>query len=87
MYEIVLLPAAEKFYKKLALANRVYFERIHLVLESLKAEPFQGKPLKHRLKGKYSLRVGSYRIIYAVERFKVTVYIFDIGHRRDIYRY
>jgi len=84
LYKIILLPEAEKFYKRIFLSDRAHFRRIAQALETLKTDPFQGKLLKHRLKGKYSMRVGVYRIIYVVAKQKVTVCIFDIGHRRDV---
>ena len=85
MYNVVFLPAAEKFYKQLYFSDRSHFLRVNRAVESLRKDPSQGKPLKHKLKGKYSLRVGVYRIIYSVERQKVTVYILDIGYRKDVY--
>ena len=85
MHNIVLLPEAEKFYKKLFRSDRSRFERIANALASLREDPFQGKLLKHKLKGKYSLRVGVYRIIYQVDQKIVTVYVLDIGHRKNIY--
>jgi mRNA interferase RelE/StbE len=85
-YKVVFLSKAERFYKELYFSDRTHFDRITQVLESLKGNPFQGKPLKHSLKGKYSLRVGMYRIIYTTEKHKMTVYILKIGHRRDVYR-
>ncbi len=84
-YEVILLPNAERIYRKLFHSDQSHFKRIANSLESLKSEPFQGKALKHKLKGKYSLRVGTYRVIYSVEKQKITVYIFEIGHRRDVY--
>ena len=42
--------------------------------------------LKDKLKGKYSLRVGVYRIIYSFQRSELVIYVLDIGHRREIYR-
>jgi len=86
LYKVVLLVHAEKFYRKLLHSQPMLFKRIDNALESLKTEPFKGKPLKDNLKGKCSLRVGDYRIIYSVEKHIVTVYVFDIGHRREIYR-
>jgi mRNA interferase RelE/StbE len=86
LYKVILLPEAEKFYKKLYTSDKSHFRRIAQALESLRRDPFQGKSLKHKLKGKYSLRVGSYRVIYVVEKRKITVYIFDIGLRRDVYQ-
>ena len=86
MYKIVLLPEAEKFYRGLYYSDRNHFARLAHALESLKADPSRGKPLKHNLKGKYSLRVCVYRILYIVQKQTVTIYVLDIDHRRDVYR-
>lgn len=86
MYKIILLPAAEKAYRNLFNTNKELFPRIDNALEALKANPLSGKPLNHKLKGKYSLRVGVYRIIYSIEKHEITIYILDIAHRREAYR-
>jgi mRNA interferase RelE/StbE len=86
LYKVILLSEAQKVYKNLYITNKKLFERINNALEALRSDPYMGKPLKDRLKGKYSLRVGVYRIIYSVDKHEITVYILDIGHRRDIYR-
>ena len=86
MYKVILLPPAEKFYRKLCHTNREILRRIDAALESLKMDPLQGKPLRDQLKGKFLLRVGVYRIIYSVHKKEITVYILDIGHRKEIYR-
>ncbi len=86
MYSVILLPEAEKSYRKLSFSDYSHFLRVARALQSLKQDPFQGKLLKYKLKGQYSLRVGAYRIIYTVGKRKITVYILDIGHRREIYR-
>ncbi len=86
MYKILLLPEAEKFYRRIFLYNREVFNRIDAALKLLKTNPFLGKPLKDRLKGKFSLRVGVYRIIYFIEKQEVIIYILDIAHRREAYR-
>lgn len=62
------------------------YRRMAAALDDLEANPFIGKPLKGELKGRYSHRVGSYRIIYIIERRRLTVVVIDIGHRRDVYR-
>lgn len=86
MYKIVLLSEAKKVYKKLFLTNKELFKRIYNALESLKDNPFLGKPLKDKLKGRYSLRVGIYRVIYSIDKHEITIYVLDIGHLREIYR-
>jgi len=42
----------------------------------------------HRLKGsdRCRLRVGDYRVIYAVDVEQNTIHLLGVGHRRDIYR-
>ena len=42
-----------------------------------------GKPLRQSLSGWRSLRVGDYRIVYAVE--KRTVHVLGILHRSEVY--
>ena len=85
MYKIKFLSDAQEFYQRLYYSDKSHFKRIQAALFSLSENPFQGKSLKHDFKGKYSFRVGTYRIIYKIIREKITVYIFDIGHRRDVY--
>jgi mRNA interferase RelE/StbE len=36
--------------------------------------------------GKYRIRQGNYRILYAIEDIIVTVIVVKVGHRRDVYR-
>jgi mRNA interferase RelE/StbE len=85
LYKIEFLPAAREFYQRLYYSDKRHFDRIQAALFFLSEDPFQGKALKHDFKGKYSFRVGGYRIIYTIMREAITVYIFDIGHRRNIY--
>lgn len=35
---------------------------------------------------KYRLRQGSYRIIYSIQDFEMTVWVVKVGHRREVYR-
>ena len=66
--------------------DSVMYGRISSALDDIEKEPWQGKPLSGELKGRYSWRVGSYRIIYAVMDNVLTVLVVDIGHRKGIYR-
>lgn len=72
----------EKIYK---IDKKLYFHLI-AAIEPLKKNPYQGKHLKGKLSGDYSLRVGNYRIIYTIHKSKLVVYIIDLGHRKNIYR-
>ena len=86
VYRIVLSRTAESVYKWLNKHELNLLRRIDSVLDSLGEDPFQGKPLKGVLRGDYSIRVGSYRIIYTINKKQLFVYVLDIGHRREIYR-
>ncbi|MFH0789384.1 MAG: type II toxin-antitoxin system RelE/ParE family toxin [Pseudomonadota bacterium] len=35
---------------------------------------------------RYRLRQGRYRIVYSIQDDALTVWVFKIGHRKDIYR-
>lgn len=35
---------------------------------------------------RYRIRVGDYRIVYAVEDAELVVWVVRVGHRRDVYR-
>lgn len=42
-----------------------------------------------KLKGRknlYRIRIGDYRIIYSVNDYELIIYIFQVGHRREIYQ-
>ena len=86
MYKVVLARTAEKEYKHLNKTNSALFKRVHNALLSLASDPEQGKPLRLSLKGKWSYRVGVYRIIYSIEKKILTINVLDIGHRREVYR-
>lgn len=51
----------------------------------LQREPRAGYPLHGRLRGLYSLRVGSYRIIYQLSHDDKTVRVITIRHRSVVY--
>jgi len=36
--------------------------------------------------GWYRLRVGVYRVVYAIEDDRLVVLVVKVGHRRDVYR-
>ena len=61
-------------------------EKIANAIEDLSFDPGMGKALKAQLKGLFSYRVGSYRIIYQIVRKKLIVQIISVRHRKDAYR-
>ncbi len=86
MYKIEFSQLAAKELEKIFRADKKLYTRFITVIESLGIDPFQGKRLKGKLSGDYSLRVGDYRVIYTVYKNRLIVYIIDLGHRKDIYK-
>ena len=86
MYKAVLTRSAEGVLRKVFRSDRQLYWRLIRVLESLKSDPYQGKVLKGRLRGKYCVRVGTHRIIYEISKGKLVIYVLVIGHRRQVYR-
>jgi mRNA interferase RelE/StbE len=55
-------------------------------LALLEREPSAGYPLRGKLQGLYSLRVGAYRIVYQLADDRKTVRVAAIRHRGVVYR-
>lgn len=80
---------------RLVLARRARAELLELdwplidaaeeALALLQREPDAGYPLRGRLRGLYSLRVGSYRIIYQLSSNDRTVRVATLRHRSVAY--
>ncbi len=82
MYRIIFTDLAKKQFLKLPRNVR---ERIKNSLVRIRISPF--KHVK-KLIGipRYSLRVGSYRIIINIDKGKLVILVLEMGHRRKIYK-
>lgn len=86
MYRIEFSNLAAKEIEKIYRADKKLYSRLLTAIEVLKRSPYQGKRLKGKLAGDYSLRVGNYRVIYTLHKNRLIVYIIDLGHRKEIYK-
>jgi len=60
---------------------------ISRIKSHLSADPAAlGKPLKGVFKGLFRYRIGSYRVIYAIDHTERRVMILHIRHRKNAYR-
>ena len=59
-------------------------DKIKKKFKALLKDPTLGKPLRYSLKGFRSIRIGKYRLIYALEGDVVKVYSFE--HRKGVFR-
>jgi mRNA interferase RelE/StbE len=82
-FEIEYLPKVVKNdIPRLSHADKLTIKK-HIENKLTSAPQVFGKPLRHTLKGIWSLRVNDYRVIYQILKNKVI--ILKIGHRREVY--
>ena len=81
-YRIELRPAAVKALRKIDPRDRA---RIRGVISLLADDP--RPPAVRALQGRPGLRVrvGNYRILYAIDDGVLLVVVVTVGHRRDVY--
>jgi mRNA interferase RelE/StbE len=83
-YEVRLLPAAAREYRRLQGPLR---DRIRVAVDSLAATPRPTGVVKLAGRDDYRIRVGEYRIVYAVDDSERLVIVARIAHRREVYRH
>lgn len=82
MYNLNISPRAQKRFKKFP---KNYKKAVKEAIETIREEPFLGKPLSRELSGKFSYKVGTYRIIYKINQKDKFIEIITAGHRATIY--
>ena len=84
-YQIRLMPEAAKDLSRL---DKPVAQRIVNKLKWLSQnfEDIIPEPPTGEFKTLYKLRIGSYRVLYTVNRDKHILIVHLIGHRRDIYQ-
>jgi len=55
-------------------------------IRNLEINAHLGKPLRGELSGKWSLRIGDYRIIYVIDEYEKMVTLYNAKHRSAAYR-
>ena len=87
MYEVIYSESVKKQLKKLDKQTaRIIKNWIEKNLINTIDPRTKGKPLKGNLKGIWRYRVGDYRIFAIIEDDKLVIFLFDIGHRREVYK-
>jgi len=76
----------DKVIKDLKKIDKTWQKRILIKMKtSLLENPYSGKKLVGNLSSFWRIRVGDYRIIYAIEEEIVTVEVIKIKHRKEVY--
>ena len=60
--------------------------RIRDAIDALATEPRPGGAVKLAGRADYRVRVGEYRVVYAVDDAERRVLVARIAHRREVYR-
>jgi len=82
-YSLIL---SDKFDRIFSQLDKSVQDRVVERLKELTGNPKLGKPLKGKLKGIWSLRVGKYRILYQVQEEKLVIFVITLGHRKQVYK-
>lgn len=82
-YEIQVKKSAVKEIKKLPAKE---LPKILKAIEALAVNPHPPQSIKLSGHEKYRLRVGAYRVLYAICDAVLRIYIVKVGHHRDVYR-
>jgi mRNA interferase RelE/StbE len=82
-YEIRLHAQAARAFRRLQNPLR---SRIAAAIDALANDPRPPGTIKLAGRDNYRIRVGDYRIVYAVDDDEHLVLIARIAHRRDVYR-
>ncbi len=83
MYQVKLTARAKK---ELNYISRLHLQALSEIFDDLKENPTIGKPLTRELKGRFSYRIGVYRIIYKINKKDKIIFILTAGHRASVYK-
>lgn len=82
-YKIFFKKSVEKDLKSIPTRD---LKKILRKIESLQLNPRPAGSEKLTGLERYRIRQGSYRIVYSIQDFELTVWVVKIGHRKEIYR-
>jgi mRNA interferase RelE/StbE len=82
-FRVEVRHSAEKELGRLSTQTQ---QRIAIGLLSLAEQPLPSNVKKLKGSDGYRIRIGDYRILYTIDMQKEEVFVFAIGHRKEIYR-
>lgn len=82
-YRVFLKPGVEEDLRRIPKRD---IRRIDKRILSLSAEPRPDGCKKLAGKDQYRIRQGNYRILYSVDDENLSVIIYKVQHRREVYR-
>lgn len=82
-YKILVKESAAK---ELEAIPKKHVKQIIKKIQSLADNPRPRGVQKLSAQERYRVRQGDYRIVFSIQDEDLTVHIYKIGHRRDVYR-
>ena len=82
-YEIRLHPTAARAFRRLQGPLR---DRIRAAIDALASDPRPAGAVRLAGRDDFRIRVGDYRVVYAVDDDARLVLVARIAHRREVYR-
>ncbi len=73
---------AKKQYEKLGTKLRGQVDK---AIDRICKDPEIGKPLRGELKGIWSERVATFRLLYKINKNKIEILVLVIEHRKSVY--
>ncbi len=83
MYEVKFTATAKLHLSQL---EKKYQSAAAKAIDRLAMNPKIGDALQGTLKGYWRLRFSSYRIIYTIRQSALVVIVFEVAHRREVYK-
>jgi mRNA-degrading endonuclease RelE of RelBE toxin-antitoxin system len=83
MYKLHISTKARRQLKKIA--KNIARESVIIALREIRDDPYTGKQLSEELSGRFSYRLGVYRIIYTINAQDMSVNILATDHRATVY--
>ena len=86
MYEYGVKDRLSKKLRKIAKKDRVLYEAIMKKILQVAENPYLGKPLHGKLKGKRRVQIGHFVLIYGVGEKEHRVIFLDFTHHNEAYK-
>ena len=82
-FDVLIKPSAVKEIE--AIASKTDRRRVVIKIRRLADDP--RPPGCRKLAGgdRYRIRIGVYRILYAIRKKRLVVYVVKVGHRKNVY--
>jgi mRNA-degrading endonuclease RelE of RelBE toxin-antitoxin system len=85
-YQIIAHPGVQRGIKKLHKKDKVLYEHIKKRLKILAEQPEIGKPLRNVLKGRRRVQIGSFVLIYSIDKNNNKITLINFEHHDSAYK-